>query len=95
MRKYWENVMYAQKTVNANAKVETSCKCLVLKIPLSGPLATRKAQVRIMTAKAALIALANIQTPNIVENQWYSKLIIQSKAAAVHVKATKIRPAAA
>ena len=95
IRKYWENVMYAQNTVNANAKVETSCNCLVLNIPLRGPLATRYAHVRIMTAVAALIALANIQTPNMVENQWYSKLMIQSKAAAVHVKATKIRPAAA
>ena len=87
--------MYAQNTVNANAKVEISCKCLVLNIPLRGPLATRYAHVRIITAVAALIALANIQTPNMVENQWYSKLMIQSKAAAVHVKATKIRPAAA
>src|SRR5438874_5524270 len=85
IRKYWQNAMYAQNTVNPNISFPASCRCSRVIVFRRWP-AERRASTS-NTAVERLPRMPPVQkyTPKMVLNQLYWRLISTSNAKNVLV----------
>src|SRR5690348_12723989 len=92
IRKYCENAIYAQNTVNPNINFATSWRCSIVMVCLKYPAERRTNTIRTHVVSEPRIPPTQKYTPKMVLNHVYWRLIRMSKAKKVAVRPSNTTP---